>query len=75
MASASLCPELQDCTHFTTGIGLLDTADLLVFVSPLTLLSVSAGSESWTDSEKSLFSAALETCGKEFSLIQKMVYL
>ncbi|TKS92770.1 Zinc finger protein 541 [Collichthys lucidus] len=32
-----------------------------------------SGSDSWTDSEKSLFSAALGTYGKEFSLIQKMV--
>lgn len=40
---------------------------------PVALPFVSVGSDFWTEAEKSLFSAALETYGKEFSLIQKMV--
>lgn len=84
----SSSPELQDFTLFTTGIALLGSEashalqdDLLVFVFIVShalfsppLLPVSVGSDFWTDTEKSLFSAALGTYGKEFSLIQKMVY-
>lgn len=40
---------------------------------PGALLFVSLGSDFWTEGEKSLFSAALEMHGKEFSLIHKMV--
>lgn len=40
---------------------------------PIALLFVSLGSDFWTEGERSLFSAALEMHGKEFSLIQKMV--
>lgn len=40
---------------------------------PVALLFVSVGSDFWTEAEKSLFSAALQTYGKEFPLIQKMV--
>lgn len=46
---------------------------LSLFLPPVVLLFVSVGSDFWTEAEKSLFSAALETYGKEFSLIQKMV--
>lgn len=43
-------------------------------LSPILLsLSLYLGSDLWTDSEKDLFSAALGTYGKYFSLIQKMV--
>lgn len=35
--------------------------------------SVSAGCDFWTDAEKSLFTAALETHGKDFALIEKTV--
>lgn len=40
---------------------------------PVALLFVTVGSDFWKEGEKSLFSAALEMHGKEFSLIHKMV--
>lgn len=36
--------------------------------------TTSLGSDFWTEAEKSLFSAALGTYGKEFSLIRKTVH-
>lgn len=50
----------------------------LVFVVTVSHASprppLSVGSDFWTESERNLFSAALGTHGKDFSLIQKMVF-
>lgn len=48
---------------------------LCLALSPLALsLSLYLGSDLWTDTEKNLFSTALATYGKDFTVIQKMVY-
>lgn len=41
---------------------------------PLSFAARSLGSDVWTDAEKTVFTAALGTYGKEFSLIQKTVH-
>ncbi|XP_068164342.1 transcriptional-regulating factor 1-like isoform X2 [Antennarius striatus] len=61
------------CLHRCEG-NILDTLDLLLFsCSSLTGTYHYSGSDVWTDGEKLLFSAALGTYGKEFSLVQKTV--
>ncbi|TNN53252.1 Zinc finger protein 541 [Liparis tanakae] len=61
------------CLHASQG-NTMATLDMLLFSqrSPTGDYHYS-GSDCWTDSEKSLFSAALGTYGKAFSLIQKTV--
>ncbi|XP_031141003.1 uncharacterized protein si:dkey-19b23.10 isoform X1 [Sander lucioperca] len=61
------------CLHYCQG-NTMATLEMLLFSQPLPTGDYHySGSECWTDSEKSLFSAALGTYGKDFSLIQKMV--
>ncbi|XP_044040661.1 uncharacterized protein LOC122870499 isoform X2 [Siniperca chuatsi] len=61
------------CLHYCQG-NTMATLEMLLFSQPLPTGDYHySGSDFWTDSEKSLFSAALGTYGKEFSLIQKMV--
>ncbi|XP_073331231.1 uncharacterized protein [Pagrus major] len=61
------------CLHYCQG-NTMATLEMLLFSQPSPTGDYHySGSESWTDSEKSLFNAALETHGKEFSHIQKMV--
>ncbi|KAE8279009.1 Zinc finger protein 541 [Larimichthys crocea] len=61
------------CLHYCQG-NTMATLEMLLFSQPSPTGDYHySGSDSWTDSEKSLFSAALGTYGKEFSLIQKMV--
>ncbi|XP_041821635.1 uncharacterized protein LOC121626945 isoform X2 [Chelmon rostratus] len=61
------------CLHHCQG-NTMATLEMLLFSQPSPTGDYHySGSDSWTDSEKSLFSAALGTYGKEFSLIQKMV--
>ncbi|KAM3591201.1 uncharacterized protein V6R79_024574 [Siganus canaliculatus] len=61
------------CLHNCQG-NIMATLDMLLFSQPSPSGAYHySGSDFWTDSEKSIFTAALGTCGKEFSLIQKMV--
>ncbi|KAM9335588.1 zinc finger protein 541-like [Symphorus nematophorus] len=61
------------CLHYCQG-DTMATLQMLLFSQPLPTGDYHySGSDFWTDSEKSLFSAALGTYGKEFSVIQKMV--
>ncbi|TDG99848.1 hypothetical protein EPR50_G00198160 [Perca flavescens] len=61
------------CLHYCQG-NTMATLEMLLFSQPLPTGDYHySGSECWTDNEKSLFSAALGTYGKDFSLIQKMV--
>ncbi|KAI3376514.1 hypothetical protein L3Q82_016963 [Scortum barcoo] len=61
------------CLHYCQG-NTKATLEMLLFSQPSPAGDYHySGSDFWTDSEKSLFSAALGTYGKEFSLIQKMV--
>ncbi|XP_034413481.1 uncharacterized protein si:dkey-19b23.10 isoform X2 [Cyclopterus lumpus] len=61
------------CLHYCQG-NTMATLDMLLFSqrSPTGDYHYS-GSDCWTDSEKSLFSATLGTYGKAFSLVQKTV--
>ncbi|XP_076581255.1 uncharacterized protein LOC143317159 [Chaetodon auriga] len=61
------------CLHYCQG-NTMATLEMLLFSQPSPTGDYHySGSDFWTDSEKNLFSAALGTYGKEFSLIQKMV--
>ncbi|XP_042368487.1 uncharacterized protein LOC121962317 [Plectropomus leopardus] len=61
------------CLHSCQGNTMV-TLEMLLFSQPSPAGDYHySGSDCWTDSEKSLFSAALGTYGKDFSLIQKMV--
>ncbi|XP_059211194.1 uncharacterized protein LOC131989864 [Centropristis striata] len=61
------------CLHYCQG-NTMATLEMLLFSQPTPRGDYHySGSDCWTDSEKSLFSAALATNGKDFSLIQKMV--
>ncbi|XP_075943027.1 uncharacterized protein LOC142945972 isoform X1 [Anarhichas minor] len=61
------------CLHYCQG-NAMATLDMLLFSQPSPTGDYHySGSDCWTDSEKSLFSATLGTSGKDFSLIQKMV--
>ncbi|XP_054457612.1 uncharacterized protein LOC129093579 [Anoplopoma fimbria] len=61
------------CLHICQGNTMV-TLDMLLFSQPSPAGDYHySGSDFWTDSEKSLFSAALGTYGKDFSLIRKMV--
>ncbi|XP_029944321.1 uncharacterized protein LOC115386230 [Salarias fasciatus] len=61
------------CLHYCQG-NTMATLEMLLFSqhSPAGDYHYS-GCDFWTDTEKSVFSAAMETYGKDFSLIQKMV--
>ncbi|XP_070710947.1 transcriptional-regulating factor 1-like [Pempheris klunzingeri] len=61
------------CLHYCQG-NTMATLEMLLFSQPSPTGDYHySGSAFWTDSEKSLFSAALATHGKDFSRIQKMV--
>ncbi|XP_070849907.1 uncharacterized protein [Chaetodon trifascialis] len=61
------------CLHHCQG-NAMATLEMLLFSQPSPTGDYHySGSDFWTDGEKNLFSAALGTYGKEFSLIQKMV--
>ncbi|XP_071750357.2 uncharacterized protein LOC139907758 [Centroberyx gerrardi] len=61
------------CLHSCQG-DIMATLEMLLFSQPSPTGDYHySGSDVWTDSERNLFSAALVTCGKDFSLIQKMV--
>ncbi|KAM6894208.1 uncharacterized protein PEZ65_021891 [Lycodopsis pacificus] len=61
------------CLHYCQG-NAMATLDMLLFSHPSPTGDYHySGSDCWTDSEKSLFSATLGTSGKDFSLIRKMV--
>ncbi|KAG7495526.1 hypothetical protein JOB18_001054 [Solea senegalensis] len=61
------------CLHHCQG-NIMATVDMLLFWPPSTAGDYHyAGSNFWTDTEKSVFNAAQETCGKNFSLIQETV--
>lgn len=61
------------CLHYCQG-NTMATLEMLLFSQPLPTGDYHySGSDLWTDGEKSLFSAALATYGKDLSLIQKMV--
>ncbi|KAM7366152.1 hypothetical protein PAMP_015617 [Pampus punctatissimus] len=61
------------CLHYCQG-NTMATLEMLLFSQPSSTRDYHySGSDLWTDSEKNLFSGALETYGKDFSLIQKMV--
>ncbi|XP_039997447.1 uncharacterized protein LOC120797663 isoform X2 [Xiphias gladius] len=61
------------CLHYCQG-NTMATLEMLLFSQPSPTGDYHySGSEFWTDTEKSLFSTALGTHGKDFSLIQKMV--
>ncbi|KAM8897712.1 uncharacterized protein AB9W97_008978 isoform 2-T3 [Spinachia spinachia] len=61
------------CLHLCQG-NTMATLDMLLFSQPSPTGDYHySGSDFWTESEKSLFSATLGTYGKDFSLIQKMV--
>ncbi|XP_045907938.1 uncharacterized protein LOC123972468 [Micropterus dolomieu] len=61
------------CLHYCQG-NAMATLEMLLFSQPSPTGDYHySGSDFWTNSEKSLFTAALGTYGKEFSLIQKMV--
>ncbi|XP_068569611.1 uncharacterized protein [Cebidichthys violaceus] len=61
------------CLHYCQG-NTMATLDLLLFSQPSPTGDYHySGSDCWTDSEKSVFSATLGTYGKDFSLIHKMM--
>ncbi|XP_068444181.1 transcriptional-regulating factor 1-like [Clinocottus analis] len=61
------------CLHSCQG-NTMDTLEMLLLSQPSPTGDYHySGSDCWTDSEKSLFSATLGTYGKAFSLIQKTV--
>ncbi|XP_056224345.1 uncharacterized protein LOC130164010 isoform X1 [Seriola aureovittata] len=61
------------CLHYCHG-NTMATLEMLLFSQPSPTGDYHySGSDFWTDTEKSLFSTALGTYGKDFSLIQKMV--
>ncbi|XP_034533024.1 uncharacterized protein si:dkey-19b23.10 [Notolabrus celidotus] len=61
------------CLHHCQG-DIKATLEMLLFSQPIPLGDYHySGSDLWTDSEKSVFSAALGTHGKDFSRIQKLV--
>ncbi|XP_074478959.1 uncharacterized protein LOC141760225 isoform X1 [Sebastes fasciatus] len=61
------------CLHYCQG-NTMATLEMLLFSQPSPTGDYHySGSDCWTDSEKSLFGAALGTYGKDVSLIQKMV--
>ncbi|XP_038588598.1 uncharacterized protein LOC119913271 isoform X3 [Micropterus salmoides] len=61
------------CLHYCQG-NAMASLEMLLFSQPSPTGDYHySGSDFWTNSEKSLFTAALGTYGKEFSLIQKMV--
>ncbi|KAL7374421.1 hypothetical protein ABVT39_000308 [Epinephelus coioides] len=61
------------CLHYCQG-NTMATLEMLLFSQPSPTGDYHySGSDCWTDSEKSLFTAAMGTFGKDFSLIQKMV--
>nr|XP_020465806.1 uncharacterized protein LOC109965824 [Monopterus albus]XP_020465807.1 uncharacterized protein LOC109965824 [Monopterus albus]XP_020465808.1 uncharacterized protein LOC109965824 [Monopterus albus] len=61
------------CLHHCHG-STMATLEMLLFSQPSPAGDYHyAGSDFWTDTEKNLFSTALESYGKDFSLIQKMV--
>ncbi|KAM6960383.1 uncharacterized protein LKV04_021949 [Tautogolabrus adspersus] len=61
------------CLHYCQG-DIKATMDMLLFSQPLPTGDYHySGSDLWLDSEKNRFSAALQTYGKDFSLIQKLV--
>ncbi|KAF3697655.1 Transcriptional-regulating factor 1 [Channa argus] len=61
------------CLHQCQG-NTMATLEMLLFSRPSPTGDYHySGSDFWTDAEKNLFSTALATYGKDFSLIQKMV--
>ncbi|KAF7664268.1 hypothetical protein LDENG_00181740 [Lucifuga dentata] len=80
MCSSSCLPEggsntelALHCLHHCKG-NTMETLEMLLFSQPSPKGDYHySGSDVWTESEKSIFGAALETYGKDFSLIQKMV--
>ncbi|XP_040886848.1 uncharacterized protein LOC121176828 [Toxotes jaculatrix] len=61
------------CLHYCQG-NTMATLEMLLFSEPSPTGNYHySGSDFWTDAEKSVFSTALGTYGKDFSLIQKMV--
>ncbi|XP_049425209.1 uncharacterized protein si:dkey-19b23.10 isoform X1 [Epinephelus fuscoguttatus] len=61
------------CLHYCQG-NTMATLEMLLFSQPSPTGDYHySGSDCWTDSEKSLFTAAMGTFGKDFSLVQKMV--
>lgn len=61
------------CLHHCHG-DVMTTLEMLLFSQPVPAGDYHyPGSDVWTESEKSLFTAALDTYGKDFSLIQIMV--
>ncbi|XP_067435784.1 uncharacterized protein [Thunnus thynnus] len=61
------------CLHYCQG-NTMATLEMLLFSQPSPTGDYHySGSDLWTESEKNLFSTALGTYGKDFSLIQKMV--
>ncbi|XP_074518435.1 transcriptional-regulating factor 1-like [Halichoeres trimaculatus] len=61
------------CLHYCQG-DIKATLEMLLFSQPIPLRDYHySGSDMWTDSEKSLFSAGLQTHGKDFSRIHKLV--
>ncbi|XP_008288110.1 uncharacterized protein LOC103363227 [Stegastes partitus] len=61
------------CLHSCQG-NTMATLEMLLFSQPSPTGDYHySGCDSWTDTEKSLFSAALGTYGKDFSLIEKTV--
>ncbi|XP_071333852.1 transcriptional-regulating factor 1-like isoform X2 [Trachinotus anak] len=61
------------CLHYCQG-NTMATLEMLLFSQPSSTGDYHySGSDFWTDTEKSLFGTALETYGKDFALIQRMV--
>ncbi|XP_047460947.1 uncharacterized protein LOC125019861 isoform X2 [Mugil cephalus] len=61
------------CLNYCQG-NTMATLEMLLFSQPSPTGDYHySGCDAWTDTEKSLFNAALGTCGKDFTLIEKMV--